>query len=135
MILMLAALALGATPPPADSVIGKWKTETRGGVVEILRCGPSICGRIVTSDKLRTDPGFKDANNSNPALRNRPLRGLQILGGFAQQGGGWVGGKVYNAEDGKTYNAEITPAGADQLKLRGCVFKPFCKTQTWTRLP
>ncbi|MEV9291095.1 hypothetical protein AB0178_27290 [Klebsiella pneumoniae] len=28
----------------------------------------------------------------------------------------------------------MTPVGTDQLKLRGCVFFPLCKTQTWTRV-
>ena len=134
MILLLAGLALAGAPQQADSVVGQWKTETRGGIVEIQRCGASICGRIVSSDALRTNPNLKDANNGNAALRGRPLRGLQILGGFKLQGQGWYGGKIYNAEDGKTYNAEITLAGPNQLKLRGCVFKPFCKTQTWTRV-
>ena len=40
----------------------------------------------------------------------------------------------YSAEDGKTYSGKITPLGANQLKLRGCVFFPLCKTQTWTRV-
>ena len=43
------------------------------------------------------------------------------------------GVQVYTAEDGKTYSGKITPVGPDQLKLRGCVFFPLCKTQTWTR--
>ena len=114
--------------------MGRWKTETRGGIVEIQRCGASICGRLLTSDLLRTDPNLKDTRNSNAALRNRPLRGLQILSGFTQSGSGWTGGKIYNAEDGKTYGSDVTPSGANQLKVRGCVFKPFCKTQTWTRV-
>ena len=137
MISLFAALALAGVPqaaPQPDAVVGRWKTETRGGIVEIARCGPSICGRVLTSDALRTNPNFKDSRNPDASLRNRPIRGLQILGGFKQQDGGWYGGKIYNAEDGKTYNAEITLAGANQLKLRGCVFKPFCKTQTWTRV-
>ncbi|HVJ01846.1 MAG TPA: DUF2147 domain-containing protein [Sphingomonas sp.] len=134
MMLLLAGLALASAPQQPDAVVGRWKTETRNAIVEIQRCGPSICGRILTSDALRTNPNLKDAKNSNAALRNRPLKGLQILGGFRQEGQGWYGGKIYNAEDGKTYSAEITLAGANQLKLRGCVFKPFCKTQTWTRV-
>lgn len=135
MLLTLIGLSLAAAPPQtADAAIGRWKAETRGGIVEIQRCGTSICGRILTSDKLRTDPNLKDANNSNAALRNRPLRGLQILSGFSLSGNYWSGGKIYNAEDGKTYGADVTPVGANQLKVRGCVFKPFCKTQTWTRL-
>lgn len=133
-MLLLAGLALAVAPPQADAAVGQWKTETRGGIIEIQRCGPSICGRILSSDGLRANPNLKDARNSNAALRDRSLRGLQILSGFKQQGDGWYGGKIYNAEDGKTYNAEVTLAGPNQLKLRGCVFKPFCKTQTWTRV-
>ena len=135
MLLTLIGLSLAAAPPQsADAAIGRWKTETRGGIVEIQRCGTSICGRLLTSDKIRTDPNLKDVNNSNAALRGRPLRGLQILSGFSVSGNYWTGGKIYNAEDGKTYSADVTPSGADQLKVRGCVFKPFCKTQTWTRI-
>ncbi|AQR74267.1 DUF2147 domain-containing protein [Sphingomonas sp. LM7] len=135
MLLTLIGLSAAmAAPQNADAVVGRWRTETRGGIVEIQRCGASICGRVLTSDLLRTNPNLKDAKNANAALRNRPLRGLQILGGFSVSGNGWTGGKIYNAEDGKTYSADVTPSGADQLKLRGCVFKPFCKTQTWTRI-
>lgn len=133
MMLLMAGLALAAAPQQADAAVGRWNTGTRGAVIEIQRCGASICGRILTSDGLRANPNLKDAKNSSAALRDRPLRGLQILSGFKQQGDGWYGGKIYNAEDGKTYTAEVTLAGPNQLKLRGCVFKPFCKTQTWTR--
>jgi uncharacterized protein (DUF2147 family) len=134
MLLALIGLIAAAPPQTADAAVGRWQTQTRGGIVEIQRCGASICGRILTSEKLRTDPNLKDVNNSNAALRGRPLRNLQILSGFTQSGNGWTGGKIYNAEDGKTYGADVTPAGTNQLKVRGCVFKPFCKTQTWTRL-
>ncbi|MGO1305745.1 MAG: DUF2147 domain-containing protein, partial [Sphingomonas parapaucimobilis] len=37
-------------------------------------------------------------------------------------------------EEGKTYSAKLTPEGPDTLKVRGCVFVPLCKTQTWTRI-
>ncbi|MES1974063.1 MAG: DUF2147 domain-containing protein [Pseudomonadota bacterium] len=137
-IMMALALAAGAAAPPPpqpDTVVGRWKTETRNGVVEIQRCGPSICGHIVTSDALRTNPGMTDSKNADPALRKRLLRGMPMLGGFTAAGDGvWANGTIYNAEDGKTYSARITPIGPNQLKLRGCVFVPFCKTQTWTRV-
>ncbi|MBB5710698.1 DUF2147 domain-containing protein [Sphingomonas xinjiangensis] len=134
MLVSLVAVALAAAPQSAESVLGRWKAETRNGIIEIQRCGSSICGRLLSSDALRTNPNLKDANNKDANLRNRNLRGLQILSGFKQSGGAWTGGKIYNAEDGKTYTADVTPAGANALKLRGCVFKPFCKTQTWTRV-
>jgi uncharacterized protein (DUF2147 family) len=131
MLITMLAMAMAA---PHDVAVGRWKTETRGGIVEIQRCGPSICGRLLTSEHLRTNPNLKDANNTNAALRNRPLRGLQILSGFKADGNGWSGGKIYNAEDGKTYSAYVTPEGPNQLKVKGCVFRPLCKTQTWTRV-
>ncbi|URD61559.1 DUF2147 domain-containing protein [Sphingomonas sp. KRR8] len=133
MLSILMAAAIAAAPPPSDNVLGLWKTETRNGVVEISRCGASVCGRLVTSDGLKANPNLKDVNNSDASLRGRPLKGLLILGGFKSEGLVWNGGKIYNADDGKTYTARLTPAG-NQLKVRGCIFVPLCKTQTWTRI-
>ncbi len=129
---LLALAAAGSAAP--DAVIGRWRTETKNGIVEIQRCGQSICGRLVTSDKLRTDPALKDLNNRDESQRNRPLKGLMILSGFTQSADGWSGGKIYNADDGRTYSAKVTLLGGDRLSVRGCVFVPLCKTQTWVRV-
>jgi uncharacterized protein (DUF2147 family) len=133
-LLLLGALLAAAPAPATDTAIGTWKTETRNGIVDIQRCGASICGRLVTSELLRTQPGLKDSKNAKPELRNRPLKGLLILSGFKAEGDAWTGGSIYNADDGKTYSAKVTPIDANTLKVRGCVFVPFCKTQTWTRV-
>jgi uncharacterized protein (DUF2147 family) len=132
---MIVGLALAAAAPAgADTAIGQWKTETRNAIVEITHCGASICGRILTSDARRTQPDLRDTRNANAALRNRPIKGLQFISGFNRDGDAWSGGQIYNADDGKTYSAKVTPQGPNQLKVRGCVFVPFCKTQTWTRV-
>jgi uncharacterized protein (DUF2147 family) len=134
MSLLIAALLAGA-PAASDAIVGHWKTETHNAIVEIARCGASICGRILTSDAIRANPSMKDAKNADPALRSRPVQGMQMLSGFKPAADGvWTDGQVYNADDGKTYKGKITPLGANQLKLRGCVFFPLCKTQTWTRV-
>ena len=135
MSLLIIGALLAAAPGTPETVVGRWRTETHNAIVEIARCGPSICGKILTSDALRATPSMKDANNANTALRNRPIQGMQMLSGFKpDKAGVWSNGQVYNAEDGKTYSGKITPVGANQLKLRGCVFFPLCKTQTWTRV-
>lgn len=133
MMTMLFAAML-ASAPPADMVIGQWRTQTRNGIVDITRCGASICGSLVTSDGLRADPKLADVHNSDPKLRGRPLRGIAMLGGFTRGDGEWDGGHVYNPDDGRTYSGKLTIVDADHLKVRGCVFFPLCKTQTWTRV-
>ncbi len=130
---MIVASLLGAAPS-ADSVIGQWRTETRNGIVDIQRCGSSICGHLVTSDGIRANPTLQDVNNKDAKLRGRALKGVAMLQGFSWSGGVWDGGTIYNAEDGKTYKARITPVDADHLALRGCIFVPLCKTQNWTRV-
>ena len=130
--MIFLAFVAAALAPGSNTTIGRWRTQTDGGVVEIARCGGSICGRIVSSNKLRANPGQLDVHNSNAALRGRRLLGLQILGGFHGAEGTWTGGTIYNAGDGGTYKATVTPIDSDHLKVRGCIVWPLCKSQTWT---
>lgn len=138
LLTMMGAAALAAGGASADTganaVIGRWKTQSRGGVVEIARCGPSICGKLVDSQGLRENPDLTDRNNKDAAQRGRKLMGLTLLKGFSWSGGAWKGGSIYNAEDGGTYKATISMADANHLKLKGCIVWPLCKTQTWTRI-
>jgi len=129
----LSMLAAAAAVSP-DAAIGRWRTETRNGIVEVERCGGSICGKLVSSDGLRTNPNMLDINNKDAALRGRRLKDLQVLGGFTRSGGNWTGGTIYNGEDGGTYKATVTPIDADHLKVKGCIIWPLCKSQTWTRI-
>jgi uncharacterized protein (DUF2147 family) len=129
---MLAALAPAALSP--DFAVGRWRTETRNGIVQVDRCGPSICGTLVGSDGLKADPNLLDSKNKDASLRGRKLMGLTILRGFTRSDREWTGGTIYNGEDGGTYKATVTPVDADRLKIRGCIMWPLCKTQTWTRI-
>ena len=132
---LLAALAL-ASPSLAQTadVTGLWQTPVHGGQVRISRCGPALCGTLVTSDNIRTNPDLRDSNNSNRALRGRTVRNLPLLQGFTGGPTEWRGGTVYNPQDGRTYHGTITLQGSNTLRLRGCVIVPLCRTQTWTRL-
>lgn len=130
----LAAAALGAQARAASPVEGMWRTPHNNGQVEIASCGPAICGRIVTSSRIAVDPNLKDVRNRDPALRDRPLKGLEILKGFTGGPQEWKGGTVYNPDDGGTYRGVIKLENGDTLKLTGCIVFPFCRTETWTRI-
>lgn len=128
----LANPAFAASP---ETALGKWQTPTRHGVVEIARCGESLCGKLIESDGLRAEPDLRDLKNKDASKRTRKVKGLQMLGGFQREGDKWSGGWIYNPEDGGTYKATITPSDKNTLKLKGCIVWPLCKTQTWTRMP
>lgn len=132
MSITLLALAAAASANP-DAVVGRWKTETKNAIVEIERCGKSLCGKLVTSDGIAANPGLKDSENKDPKLRNRPLKGLPLLWGFTYKDGAWVDGNIYKVDEGKTYASSITPVDANTLTLKGCVWI-ICKSQTWRRV-
>jgi len=117
-----------------DSVFGLWKTPEDGGsVVRLDPCGDSLCGRIVTSPRLRAYPDQRDVLNKDPALRGRPLKDLLFLKLRALGSGRWGDGWAYNPKDGGTYHGSMELKADGGLRLTGCVVAPFCKTQTWTR--
>ena len=129
-----AAFAALAGPALAQDATGLWLTQTNGGQVEISRCGNSLCGKLVTSNHIKADPGLKDVKNKDASLRSRPLKNMQMLYDFTGGPTKWSGGKVYNADDGGTYSGTITLISPDKLRLKGCIVAPLCKTQNWTRL-
>jgi len=127
------AAALAAPAFAADPT-GLWQTPTNGGQVRISRCGQALCGVLVTSDHIRATPDMRDAKNRDTALRSRTLRNLPLLNGFTGGPTEWRGGTVYNPDDGRTYSGSITMQNDNTLRLQGCVVRPLCRNQTWTRV-
>ena len=107
--------------------------------MEIFQCGSKLCGRIVwLKDPLNAKGApLTDGYNPNPKLRNRPICGLQILGGLARQPDGtWDEGWVYDPKVGKSYDAAIELAGQKTLILTGYKgLRLLSKSFTWTKAP
>jgi uncharacterized protein (DUF2147 family) len=99
----------------------------------VFACGGRLCARILTSDEIRADPTLRDTQNKDPALRNRPLKGLVIMTGFAGGPPRWTGGTLYRPSNGGLYKGSIEMPDANTLKLKGCIVAPICASQTWTR--
>jgi uncharacterized protein (DUF2147 family) len=132
-LLLTAMLAAGAASP--DAVVGTWRSPTKNGIIDIQKCGSTLCGRLVGGDDIKADPNFTDKKNKDEKLRSRPLKGITMLSGFKPgEDGVWQGGQVYNPNDGGTYSGKITVTDPNTLKLRGCIIWPACKTETWTRV-
>ena len=128
----LLCLAAG-TAKAAPDVTGHWLTEDRMGVIAISRCGASLCGRIARTIARDAKAPKTDINNPDPALRNRPFVGLQILSGFREGRTAWENGRIYDPKSGRTYRSNLRLNRDGSLKVSGCV-AIFCLTQRWTRV-
>jgi len=135
MVLAVLLTLTGGHALAADPAEGTWLTQGGGGKVLLAPC-PSrpaqLCGHTVWL-RAPADLGARDANNPDPALRNRPRLGLLILWGFERPSPGrWIGGKIYDPNSGKTYGGRLTATGAGALTVEGCVLM-LCRAQTWRR--
>lgn len=100
------ALSLG-TAAQAASIEGKWKTQSGANAV-ISKCGGSFCVKLTSGE----------------------FAGKSI-GKMSGQGAKYKG-QVTDPSNGKTYSGSATVNG-NTLKMRGCVARVLCRTQTWAR--
>jgi len=140
MILLSTATAFGAMP---SDILGSWKTAGDRSELEIFRCGEKLCGKVawlknpnyVNSKDGPVGTPKVDRKNPDPALRNRPIIGLQVIYGLA--GGGenrWENGACYDPESGNSYKCKIRLASPDRLEVRGFIgFSLFGRTYVLTR--
>jgi len=131
MLPLLLALAAAGAPQP--TIEGLWLNDDRKGLVRIAPCGPRLCGTIVKV--LDRAPGTPrtDIHNPDPALRNRPFVGLQVLTGFERSGAIWKNGRAYDPESGKSYRSTLALNPDGSLKVTGCVLF-ICESRRWTRV-
>jgi uncharacterized protein (DUF2147 family) len=133
-ILAAIALSTAATSTAlwaAAPITGSWITPSKDGVVEIYACGSALCGKLAKFLKTPANGNAqKDVNNPNPALRSRPLLGINLLTGFKADGNEWKG-QIYDPRNGKTYRSVVYKGKSGNLVVKGCI-GPFCQSQTWT---
>lgn len=128
----------------ADNILGLWTTAEGKSKVEIYRCENKYCGKITWLKIPRypeDDPeGMAgqdkiDRENPDPALKKKPILGLVIIRDFVYEGESeWSDGHIYDPQNGKTYNCNMTLTDEKTLEVRGYVGIPlFGRTAIWTR--
>ena len=132
-MVMVPSSARSAAP---SDITGAWMTDDGQAVIEVNACGDLRCGRIVW---LKTPLDAKgrplhDANNPNPAERQRLICGIQIVDGLKlQRDGSWDAGRIYDPEEGKSYDAMMKASGS-RLEVTGYIgLKLMGETVVWTR--
>ena len=120
----------------ANAIVGVWLSENKRLKVEVYGSNKKYFGKILWQyEKIDPETGKPklDKENPDPAKRNRPLIGLQVLKDFEFKDGFWKNGYVYNSQNGKTYSCEIWMEGKDVLVLRG-YWGLVYHTERWTRV-
>lgn len=134
---VLAGLFCMSSAALAGAPEGTWLSEDGGTKVQITQCrGDKLCGTVVWLDEpidKQTGKPKTDKLNPDPSKRNRPLIGLQVIQDLSPNGPGMWSGAIYNADDGRTYQASLRLQGDASAKVQGCVLKVLCKKHTWTR--
>lgn len=131
-----------------DPIEGIWQTLELSEIT-IAVCPEGFCGtlsKIVVPREGLTEEeyaaamampveGFTDVRNPDPALRTRPMMGLQILTLLPSQKPYVYDGTIYNPEDGNTYSGYVEMLGPDLIRLNGCVlYNIICQGQDWVRV-
>jgi uncharacterized protein (DUF2147 family) len=119
------------TPALAADPTGDWRVADGVANIRVAQCNGSMWGAV----SWEKQPGGRDENNPDVSKKNRPTLGMPTLIDMKKKPGidQWEG-QVYNAKDGQLYSATITPAGTDQLEIKGCVMGFLCGGETWTRV-
>jgi len=133
LALSLTILLAGAADA---SPVGLWRAKD-GAQIRISPCGKGhLCGFLAATSR-RTDPATGrppvDRHNPDPAKRNRPLAGIEILIGMAPSGPGQWSGQLYNDDDGRTYDGKLKELGPQAIRIEGCA-GALCGGQDLTRL-
>ena len=122
-----------ATPASAQtSIDGKYRDSDGYIEMTVAPCGSARCGTVTRIIKRKPGEPMNDAHNDDPALRDRPIRGIRILQNLRWDDGAWRG-QVYNPEDGGTYRTEVRKRANQSLEVKGCVTF-ICKTRIFPAL-
>ncbi|OFX10577.1 MAG: hypothetical protein A2516_09065 [Alphaproteobacteria bacterium RIFOXYD12_FULL_60_8] len=135
---LVALFAVGAAWAKPASPVGIWLHPNQRIHVEIVPCENRLCGQIVWFRWPNDAEGLPlvDLKNPNPALRGRPLMGLQVLDGLLRaEDGTWGNGRIYNPDDGAEYQANMSIGDDDAVRVRVFRLMPiFGETLIWTRV-
>ncbi|MGI6198069.1 MAG: DUF2147 domain-containing protein [Candidatus Cloacimonadaceae bacterium] len=137
-LILVLCLPLVAQKVSKDDITGKWYTEKKDSIIQIFKTeAGSYNGKLVWIKEAIDKDGkpIVDKNNPDKKLRNRPLMNMVIITGLEyKKKASYEGGKIYNPDDGKTYNCKVEMPNVNTLKLRGFVgVSVLGKTNTWTR--
>lgn len=125
----------------ANRICGKWESSEKNLVVEVYAYKNTYRAKMirftggVTKDKPME--AITDKKNPDPALRNRKVLGLDVVENlqYNPKSNSWEGGKIYEVQGGKYWNAAASIDTDGTLKVKGYwKIKLIGRTMTFHRV-
>jgi uncharacterized protein (DUF2147 family) len=136
-----AALIVAHFPTHAvarESLDGFWQDSDGEVILEIRPCGSAWCGKVAWLKQPLGPDGLalRDYRNPDPALRKRPVCGLQVVTDFKKQADGtWGDGTVYVSDEGMSFSGYAEALSPTQIKVTGYVgLAIFGASEVWTKV-
>jgi uncharacterized protein (DUF2147 family) len=120
--IVVAACFIASCETGLTSPIGLWLAKD-GAKIRISPCGRNLCGFIVQSSReINPETGrpMTDKHNIDPAKRDRPLVGVEVLISMRRDGATKWSGQLYNDDDGKIYSGHLIEIGPSSIRIEGC---------------
>src|SRR5688572_5561673 len=125
--ILFASLALFAAPASAQAIEGQWTNYKRNVVVQVERCGPAYCGRVIQASAKAQEKARKGGTPK--------LVGTQILTGLKPVGDGRYRGKAFVPKRNIHATATVRQLSANVMQVSGCVLGGLlCDNENWTRV-
>lgn len=118
IIAALAAVVAPAFAAEGNDPHGVWLRPEGGVQFSFYDCGGLLCAKVIAA--------------KNP--EDQGAIGTVILRGASRTGPNEWKGKLYNADDGKTYDGFISVKSPTELTLKGCLWGVLCSGETWKRV-
>lgn len=139
-ILFFITLVSSAQILPADKITGIWLSEDSDVKLkfEIYKSAGKYFGKLLWASTMFEADGKtpkKDPKNPDKNLRNRSRQNIVNVIDLTYDDGEYVGGKLYNPDDGRTYSLKAALKSANQLEFRGYMgVSLFGKTMQFKRI-
>lgn len=147
IIIMLFTLNISMAGESEKDVYGYWKsfnmrTKKPEAIVKIYERDKKLYGKVVKLLPAKIKE-LKDMGEYPPLckkcpgeFKDKPIIGLDFISDLKKEDGLWKDGKILDPETGKIYDVYIylDKKNQDILKVKGCIFKPLCRTQSWERI-
>jgi uncharacterized protein (DUF2147 family) len=134
-ILLTGSLTVACAGSAFADPRGVWLAQD-GANVRVAPCAAYLCAVLVKT-KSPTDPEtgqpWTDKHSHDPAQRGRPLIGTAVLYSLVPDGPGKWSGRLYNVDNGESYDGHLLELNARTIRIEGCAIG-ICGGQNLTRI-